>query len=67
MERSVKVWLVAWALLWLTLAVTFLVDYLGMIETSNLGYVEEIWILWMMWTVVLGLALAILTRFIVKG
>ena len=53
MEKSVKVWLVAWALLWLTLAVTFLVDYLGMIETSNLGYVEEIWILWMMWTVVL--------------
>jgi len=67
MEKSVKVWLVAWALLWLTLAVTFLVDYLGMIETSNLGYVEEIWILWMMWTVVLGLSLAILTRFIVKG
>ena len=67
MEKSVKVWLVAWALLWLTLAVTFLVDYLGMIVTSNLGYVEEIWILWMMWTVVLGLSLAILTRFIVKG
>jgi len=66
MEKSIKVWLVAWVLFWLSLVVTFLVDYLGIIETSNLGYVEAIWISWMMWTVVLGFALAILTRFIVK-
>jgi len=66
MERYVKVWLVAWALFWLSLAVTFLVDLMGFIETTNLGYVEEIWISWMMWTVGLGFALAILTRFIGK-
>jgi len=66
MNKTVKVWLIAWALLWLSFTVTFLVDYLGIIETSNLGYVETIWISWMMWTVVLGFALAILTRLFVK-
>ena len=66
MNKTVKVWLVAWVLLWLSFTITFLVDYLGIIETSNLGYIEEIWISWMMWTVVLGFALAILTRSFVK-
>jgi len=66
MKKSDKVWLVAWVLFWLSLVVTFLVDYLGIVETRNLGYVEALWISWMLWTVGLGLTLAILTRFIVK-
>jgi len=66
MKKSDRVWLVAWALFWLSLVVTFLVDYLGIVETSNLGFVETIWISWMLWTVGLGLILAILTRFIVR-
>jgi len=66
MKKSDKVWLVAWALFWLSLVVTFLVDYLGIVETRNLGYVEALWISWMLWTVGLGLSLAILTRLIVK-
>jgi len=66
MKKSDKVWLVAWALFWSSLIVTFLVDYLGLVETSNLGFVEAIWISWMLWTVGLGLTLATLTRFIMK-
>jgi len=66
MKKSDKVWLGAWALFWLSLLVTFLVDTLGIVETSNLGFVETIWISWILWTVGLGLTLAILTRFIVK-
>jgi len=66
MKKSVKVWLVAWALFWLSFVVTFLADTLGIFETSNLGFVEAIWISWILWTVGLGLTLAILTRLIVK-
>jgi len=66
MKKSDKVWLGAWALFWLSLLITFLVDTLGIVETSNLGFVETIWISWILWTVGLGLTLAILTRFIVK-
>jgi len=66
MKKSVKVWLVGWALFWLSFIVTFFVDYLGVVEVSNLGFVEAIWISWILWTVGLGLTLAILTRFIVK-
>jgi hypothetical protein len=66
MKKSVKVWLVAWALFWLSFIVTFLVDYSGIFEAGNLGYFEELWISWIMWTVGLGLTLAVLTRFIVK-
>jgi len=66
MKKSDKVWLVAWALFWSSLIVTFLVDYFGLVETSNLGFVEAIWISWMLWTVGLGLTLATLTRFIMK-
>jgi len=66
MKKSDRVWLVAWALFWLSLVVTFLVDYLGIVEASNLGFIEAIWISWILWTVGLGLTLSILTRFIVK-
>ena len=66
MKKSDKVWLVGMALFWLSFIVTFLVDYLGVIEVSDLGFVEALWISWMLWTVVLGLTLAIVTRFIVK-
>ena len=66
MKKSDIVWLVVWMLFWLSLVVTFLVDYLGIIEVNNLGFVEEIWISWILWTVGLGLTLAILMRFIVK-
>jgi hypothetical protein len=66
MKKYDKVWLVAWALFWLSLVVTFLVDYLGFIEVNNLGFVETIWISWILWTVGLGLTLAILTRVIIK-
>ena len=66
MKKSVKVWLVGWTLFWLSFLITFLVDYSGIFEASNLGYFETLWISWILWTVGLGLALAILTRFIVK-
>jgi hypothetical protein len=66
MKKSDIVWLVTWILFWLSLVVTFLIDYLGIIEVNNLGFVEEIWISWILWTVGLGLTLAILMRFIVK-
>ena len=66
MKKSDKVWLVAWALFWLSFAATFLIDYLGIVETNNLGFVEALWISWILWTVGLGLTLAILTRLIVK-
>jgi len=65
-KKSDRVWLFAWALFWLSWVVTFLVDYLGIVETSNYGFVEAIWISWILWTVGLGFTLAILTRFIVK-
>jgi len=42
------------------------IDYFGIIETKNLGYVETLWISWLMWTVGLGFILAALTRIIVK-
>jgi len=66
MKKSVEVWLVGWTLFWLSFVVTFLVDYLGIVEVSNLGFVEAIWISWILWTVGLGLTLAILTHFIVE-
>jgi len=66
MKKFEKVWLVAWALFWLSLVVTFLVDTLGILEANNLGFVEVLWISWILWTVGLGVALAILTRFLVK-
>jgi hypothetical protein len=66
MKKFDKVWLVAWALFWLSFVVTFLVDYLGVFEANNLGFFETIWISWILWTVGLGLVIAILTRFIVK-
>jgi len=66
MKKSAKVWLVGMALFWLSFIVTFLVDYLGIVEASNLGFFEAIWISWIWWTVGLGLTLAIVTRFIVK-
>jgi hypothetical protein len=66
MNKAVKVWLVGWALLWLSFIVAFLVDFLGIIETTNYGFVEEIWISWILWTVGLGLTLAILMRYVVK-
>jgi hypothetical protein len=66
MKKSDKIWLVAWVLFWLSLVVTFLVDYLGVIEVNNLGFVEEIWISWILWTVGLGSILAILIHFFEK-
>jgi len=66
MKKSDKVWLGGWVFFWLSLLVTFLVDYLGIVETSNLGFVETVWISWMLWTVVLGFTLSILIRLIAK-
>jgi len=66
MKKTDKVWLVGMALFWLSFAATFLIDYLGIVETNNLGFVEALWISWILWTVGLGLIVAILTRFIVK-
>jgi len=66
MKKSDTIWLIGMALFWLSFIITLLVDILGIIETSNLGFVEEIWISWILWTVGLGFTLAILTRFIVK-
>jgi hypothetical protein len=64
MRKIVAIWLVAFVLFWSTLLVTFLVDYLGVIEASNLGFVETTWISWMLWTVILGLGLVMLTYFV---
>jgi hypothetical protein len=66
MKKSDKVWIVAFMLFWLSFIVTFLVDYLGIIETSNIGYMETIWISWLVWTAGLGLALVIITSFVIK-
>ena len=66
MNKPDTVWLVVWILFWLSLVVTFLIDYLGIMEVNNLGFVEEIWITWILLTVGLGLTLAILMRFVVK-
>ena len=66
MKKIDKVWIFAAVLFLLSFAVTFLVDYLGIIETGNLGYVEELWISWMLFTAGIGLTLVILTCFIVK-
>jgi len=66
MKKSDKVWLVGMVLFWSSLLVTFLVDVSGIVEANNLGFFEVIWISWILWTVGLGLTLAILTRFIVK-
>jgi choline-glycine betaine transporter len=66
MKNPEKVWIGATVLFLLSFVVTFLVDYLGIIETGNLGYVEELWISWMLFTAGIGLTLVILTRFIVK-
>ena len=66
MNKPTKVWLAAWVIFWFSLIVTFLIDFMGLIETSNLGFVAELWISWIAFTVVLGLTLSFLTRFIVK-
>ena len=66
MKKSAKVWLVGFALLWLSFLITFFVDISGVFEASNTGFFEAIWISWILWTVGLGFTLAILTRFIVK-
>lgn len=66
MKKTDKVWVVAMVLFWSSFVATFLIDYLGIIETSNLGFVETLWISWVMWTMILGLAVAVLTRFIIK-
>ena len=66
MKKSDIVWLIISVLFWLSLLVTFLVDYLGIIEVNNLGFVEEIWISWILLTVGLGLILAFLIHFIEK-
>jgi len=66
MKKSDTVWLAGMALFSLSFFVTLLVDILGIVEPSNLGFVETLWISWILWTVGLGLTLAILTRFIIK-
>ena len=66
MKKTDKVWVVAMVLFWSSFVAIFLIDYLGIIETSNLGFVETLWISWVMWTMILGLAVAVLTRFIIK-
>jgi hypothetical protein len=66
MKKSDKIWIAGMALFAVSFFATLLVDLLGLIETSNLGFVETIWISWIMWTVLLGVALAIVTRLFVK-
>lgn len=66
MNKPVKVWLAVFAIFWFSLIVTFLIDFMGLIETSNLGFVAELWISWIALSVLLGLALSILMRYIVK-
>ncbi len=55
--------MVVWVIFWASLVVTFLADVLGLFETSNLGFTEEIWISWIAATVGLGVVLTIYIRF----
>ena len=66
MNKSEKVWVVIWSFFWVSLIFTYLVDTLGLVETNNLGFVEEIWISWIMWSVGIGITLNIILRFIKK-
>jgi hypothetical protein len=66
MRKSDKIWLAGMTLFAVSFFATLLIDLLGLVETSNLGFVETIWISWIMWTVFLGAVLAVLTRLIVK-
>ena len=66
MKRIDKIWVAIWAVFWFSLIITFLIDYLGIIETSNIGFVETLWISWIAWSVVLGVAMSVLTRLISK-
>lgn len=66
MKKPVKVWLAVWVIFWFSLVVTFLIDFMGLIETSNLGFVETLWISWIALSVGLGLAVSILMRYLVK-
>jgi len=66
MKRFDKIWVVAWVLFWLSLVATFLIDSLGLFETNNSGFIETIWISWIMWTIGLGLTLAVLSHVIIK-
>ncbi len=66
MKTIDKVWLAVFALFWASLIITFLIDHLGLIETSNVGYVEDLWISWIGVSVLLGIAASILTRFLAK-
>jgi len=66
MRKTDTVWLAGMTLFSVSFFMTLLVDVLGLIETSNLGFVETIWISWILWTVVLGVVVAVLTRLVVK-
>lgn len=66
MKKTDKIWMVAMVLFWASLIATFLIDHFGIIETNNPGFVETLWISWMMWTMILGLAVAVLTHFIIR-
>ena len=44
MKKVDRVWVAIWAVFWFSLVVTFLIDYMGIIETNNVGYVETLWI-----------------------
>lgn len=66
MKKSDIVWLVGMTLFWVSFAIAFLVDYLGVFESNNEGFFETLWISWIMWTVGLGVIVAILTSFTAK-
>jgi hypothetical protein len=66
MRKHDIIWLVIMTIFWVSFLATFIIDYFGIIETKNLGYVETLWISWLMWTVGLGFILAALTRIIIK-
>ena len=59
MDKAVKIWIVAFALFWLSLAFTLIADVVGLFETSNIGFTETIWISWIVWSIGLGIALTI--------
>jgi hypothetical protein len=66
MRKSDRVWVLGMALFWLSFAITFLVDYLNIVGVRDLGLAENLWISWILWTMGLGSALAILTSSIVE-
>jgi hypothetical protein len=66
MKKPDIVWLVGMTLFWVSFAIAFFIDYLGVFESNNSVFFETLWLSWILWTVGLGIIVAILTSFTAK-